>query len=59
LREWAQDLLSPARLQRTGLDPAPMQKIWHTHLASDAQVTGLEPAIWSALMYQAWLARHA
>ena len=53
LRDWAEDLLDPVRMRQEGyLDPAPIQRRWHRHLAGTAEDT---PALWAVLMFQAWL----
>jgi asparagine synthase (glutamine-hydrolysing) len=53
LREWAEALLAPERLQREGfLDPAPIQKCWREHLAGHRQ---WQHRLWNVLMFQAWL----
>lgn len=53
LRDWAEDLLDPARMKQEGyLDAAPIQRRWHRHLAGTAEDT---PALWAVLMFQAWL----
>jgi asparagine synthase (glutamine-hydrolysing) len=57
LREWAQELIDPARLQRQGyLHPEPIQKVWHEHLSGKRDHT---PKLWAVLMFQAWLERNA
>lgn len=51
LRDWAEDLLSPAQLSGDGfLDPAPIRALWARHLAG----TNVQHALWNVLMYQAW-----
>ena len=55
LREWAESLLSEARLKREGfLDAAMIRNRWAQHLSGrlDAQ-----QSLWSVLMFQAWLER--
>lgn len=53
LRTWAEDLLSPQTLRAGGvLDPRPVRQLWHDHLAGRRNG---EPALWNALMLQAWL----
>lgn len=52
LRDWAEHLLEPARLQAGGyLDAAPIRAVWERHLSgrSDQQYQ-----LWSVLMFQAW-----
>jgi asparagine synthase (glutamine-hydrolysing) len=54
LRAWGDDLLDETRLRREGyLDPAPIQALWRAHLTG--AVNG-EARLWTALMFQAWLA---
>jgi asparagine synthase (glutamine-hydrolysing) len=53
LRPWAEDLLSPSRLDGQGLiDPAPVRACWTAHLAGRP---GRTYALWSVLMLQSWL----
>ena len=53
LREWADDLLDEARLQREGyFQPAPIRKIWAEHLSGRRNWMAL---LWNVLMFQAWL----
>jgi len=53
LRDWAEDLLDPARMRQEGyLDAAPIQRRWQNHLAGRAEDT---QALWPVLMFQAWL----
>ena len=55
LRDWAEHLLSPARLQREGVfEPKVIERRWRQHQA------GLEDwsvQLWTVLMAQAWLER--
>jgi asparagine synthase (glutamine-hydrolysing) len=52
LRDWAEDLLSPAALAEGGLlDPAPVRHAWDEHLAGTRNRT---TELWSVLMFQAW-----
>ena len=54
LRDWADDLLDPALIRRQGwLQPEPVQRLWHAHLAGADHT----PQLWSVLMWQAWSAR--
>jgi asparagine synthase (glutamine-hydrolysing) len=56
LKEWAGDLLSPARLARQGLlDPGLLGLCWRQH-QSGAKDWSNE--LWAALMLQAWLDRN-
>lgn len=52
LREWAGDLLDPARLRQQGLfHAAPVQRKWQEHLAGRRDWS---THLWSILMVQAW-----
>lgn len=54
LRDWAEDLLSPAALGADGmLDPAPIRAMWQRHLLG----RNVQYALWNVLMYQAWRRR--
>ena len=53
LRDWAEDLLAPANLAAAGyFDPAVVGPRWADHLSGQRDST---QAIWSVLMFQAWL----
>ncbi|MEP7315845.1 MAG: asparagine synthase (glutamine-hydrolyzing) [Sphingomicrobium sp.] len=53
LRDWAEDLLSERRLASEGwFDPTIVRARWHDHLSGRRDSTA---AIWSILMFQAWL----
>jgi asparagine synthase (glutamine-hydrolysing) len=53
LRDWADDLLNPARLESEGyLRPEPITRVWKEHLSLHFDHT---PKIWGVLMFQAWL----
>lgn len=53
LRDWAEDLLDPAKMAGEGwLDHNIVKRRWHDHLAGRGNST---QAIWSILMFQAWL----
>src|SRR6266571_2176748 len=53
LREWAGDLLSPARIAREGfLDPDPIAKRWAEHVSGRRAWAN---PLWVVLMFQAWL----
>jgi asparagine synthase (glutamine-hydrolysing) len=55
LREWATDLLSEERLRRDGfLDPQTVPALLQEHLSGRRSWTS---QLWTALMFQAWLAR--
>ncbi len=52
LRDWAEPLLAPSRLQQEGfLDPEPIQKKWREHLAG---THNWQQDLWDVLMFQAW-----
>jgi asparagine synthase (glutamine-hydrolysing) len=55
LRDWAEDLLSPAKLEKNDLfDVAAVRRIWQRHLSKREQnPTGL----WNILMVQTWSER--
>ncbi|HEX4172848.1 MAG TPA: asparagine synthase (glutamine-hydrolyzing) [Acetobacteraceae bacterium] len=53
LRDWAEDLLAPARLQSHGLlDTARVQTCWEQHLRGHRNRAS---ELWAILMVQAWL----
>jgi asparagine synthase (glutamine-hydrolysing) len=55
LRDWAEDMLDPARLARNGhLDPAAVRRLWAETLAG--RRGGEAAEIWSVLMFECWLA---
>ena len=55
LREWAGDLLDPARLAREGyLDPQPISAVWAAHQSGAADHGH---RLWAVLMFEAWLER--
>ncbi len=52
LREWAEELIRPARLKSEGLlDPAPIRAVWDQHLRGECDWAGL---LWPVLIFQAW-----
>ena len=52
LRDWAEDLLSPAKLAQDGLlRPEPITRHWQAHLADRRDYAS---ALWPVLMLQAW-----
>jgi asparagine synthase (glutamine-hydrolysing) len=54
MRDWAESLLDPARIEREGfLDAARLRAIWASHLAGEPRFGA---ALWRVLMFQAWLA---
>ena len=53
LRDWAEHLLSPARLVDDGFfDPAPIRKTWEQHLTGRRN---WQHQVWGILMFQSWL----
>ena len=53
LRDWAEDLLSEARIKSDGfLNPSPVRHRWHEHLSGKRN---WQHSIWCVLMFQAWL----
>lgn len=53
LREWAEELLSEARLRSEGfLDPGPIRATWNQHIAGHQNC---DLWLWNILMFQAWL----
>jgi asparagine synthase (glutamine-hydrolysing) len=53
LRDWAENLLNPARLKAEGyIDAELVQARWQEHLSGRHDWT---PRLWSVLMFQAWL----
>lgn len=57
LREWAEDLLSHARLTREGvLHPRNVREVWKRHLSG---ATDAHHELWAVLMFQAWQAEQS
>jgi asparagine synthase (glutamine-hydrolysing) len=55
LRDWAEDLLDPTRMNQTGiLDPAPIRKAWQEHLSGQFN---WQYRLWCVLMFEAWRRR--
>jgi len=55
LRDWAEDLLSPAALRASApFDPAPIRARWQQQCAGTHDWTG---SLWGVLMFQAWARR--
>jgi len=53
LREWAGDLLSPAKIRREGfLNPTLVERYWQQHV--DGRADWATP-LWIVLMFQSWL----
>ncbi|MGE4298709.1 MAG: asparagine synthase (glutamine-hydrolyzing) [Desulfovibrionaceae bacterium] len=57
LRPWAEALLSPEALGRTGyIKPGPIRSAWADHLAGRRNY---QYHLWAVLMFQGWAERHA
>lgn len=55
LREWADDLLRPARIEAAGLRPAPILDAWRRQLVGGAE----HQRLWIVLMWLGWRERWA
>ena len=53
LRDWAEDLLSPATLMET-FDPLPIRKLWKEHISGRYDH---KEQLWTVLMFEAWRRR--
>jgi asparagine synthase (glutamine-hydrolysing) len=52
MRDWAEDLLSPAELDATGLVRTDVVRgLWQAHLAGQ---TNAQYGLWTVLMLQSW-----
>jgi asparagine synthase (glutamine-hydrolysing) len=57
LRDWAESLLEPQQLARSGLiDPVAVRRTWAEHLGGRRNH---QRALWTVLMLQAWIAHEA
>jgi asparagine synthase (glutamine-hydrolysing) len=57
LRDWAQELTAPARLEREGyLRPGPVRQAWAEHLSARRNRAH---ELWNVVMFQAWLQEQA
>lgn len=53
LRDWAEELLTPTRLQREGFfDPRPIREAWVEHISERGN---RQYELWDVLMFEAWL----
>ena len=52
LRDWAEDLLTPASLAEVGLNAAPIRAAWDEHLAGRRNN---QYALWNVLMFRDWV----
>jgi asparagine synthase (glutamine-hydrolysing) len=56
LRDWAETLLAPARLQAAGfLDASMVAEAWQAHVSGRRNE---DTRLWSILMFEAWRARY-
>jgi asparagine synthase (glutamine-hydrolysing) len=52
LRDWADDLISPTKLEQSGwLDPQATRAVWQNHLSGNSDAAAY---LWSVLMFQTW-----
>jgi asparagine synthase (glutamine-hydrolysing) len=57
LRPWAEDLLDPGQMRAEGwFNAEVVQRRWADHLSGRRDSS---PALWSILMFQAWLRDHS
>jgi asparagine synthase (glutamine-hydrolysing) len=57
LKDWAADLLDPAKIRAQGyLKEEPITRAWQEHLSGRRNH---QYALWTVLMFQAWLGRDA
>lgn len=54
LRDWAEDLLDPARLAEGGIDPRPIRALWARHLSG---AVNEQYRLWAVCMHEAWRRR--
>jgi asparagine synthase (glutamine-hydrolysing) len=54
LRDWAEDLLTPARLAEGGLDPQPIRALWARHVSG---AVNEQYRLWAVLMHESWRRR--
>jgi asparagine synthase (glutamine-hydrolysing) len=56
LRDWAEDLLDEARLEREGyFRPQAIRSVWNSVLSEQSEWAYSGELVWSVLMFQAWL----
>ena len=53
-RDWAEDLLSPDKLEAGGLDPNVVRRAWARHSNGEG---GEQHRLWTVLMFQMWRER--